>query len=138
MDEFKRKFSSWLWMFCMAFFMCYTLLMMPKADPPVIAVLFAAMYFPTTIVTTIVELIFLGNGKKIVELLGFVLDLVLTILVSGYWIMMILVGGNTMLGHGILCISVNVLIVGVMAFKAFYKEDKARYYQKTGKERRRR
>lgn len=126
MEEFKRKFSSWLWMFCMAFFMCYTLLMMPKADPPVIAVVFAAIYFPTTIVTTIVELIFLGNGKKIVELLGFVLDLVLTILVSGYWIMMILVGGNGMMGHGLLCISINVLIVGVMAFKVFYKEDFAR------------
>lgn len=121
MEEFRRKFSSWLWMFCMAFYLCYSILVMPKANPSVLAFGFAAIYFPTTLVTTVIELVYLGNGRRVVEMLGFVLDLVLTILVSGFWIVMIVAYGNDMLGHGILCISVNVLIAGVMAFKVFYK-----------------
>ena len=44
MEEASRKLASWLWMFCLAFYLCYGFLMMQIANPPISAFAFGALF----------------------------------------------------------------------------------------------
>lgn len=109
-------------MFCLAFYLCYGFLMMQIANPPILAFAFGALYFPTTLVTAVVELLYLGGKKKTPLLIGLVMDVMMTFLVSSFWVMMVLRGGSAMMAHGILSISINVLISITLGLQIYRRQ----------------
>ncbi|MBP0973329.1 MAG: hypothetical protein J5851_05415 [Oscillospiraceae bacterium] len=115
----KRLYDYLLAALCLIAGIVFFVLEYPKAESPLVLLVFIAMLLPTIPLTIVFELIHaLTKHRQKAEQICLILDILGTALLSAFWFMMILVGGKNNLPLAATSICTNVAITVIVAIKA--------------------
>lgn len=115
----NRRFTIFFAVLCTVLFVGIVIVFAPRAEEFWVVPVMCALYFPVLPITAIVESIGLigKTGKQSIERIGLSLDILGSILMGGFWLFMVLRGGNSNLPMALTVIGINVVITVLLGIK---------------------
>ena len=109
---------------CIAAYIALCIVNYPQAESLGALLVFMALFFPTLPVTASAELLYLAAGRrKWTEITGFVLDILGTVLMSAYWFLMVIGGGDKNKSAALAVILINAAVTAFLGLKLKFQKE---------------
>ena len=113
-----------LLLICAAAYIVLCIVNYPQAESLGVLLVLMALFFPTLPVTALAELLYLAEGRrKWTETAGFVLDILGTVLMSAYWFLMVIGGGDKNKPMALPVILINTAVTAFLGLKLKFQKE---------------
>ena len=106
---------------CIAAYIALCIVNYPQAESLGALLVLMALFFPTLPVTASAELLYLAAGRR--KWTGFVLDILGTALMSAYWFLMVIGGGDKNKSAALAVILINAAVTAFFGLKLKFQKE---------------
>ena len=115
--KLNRVLSIILCVLCITAFIAACIVMLPQAEDALAVPVLLAMMLPALLITAVTELAVLLTGKPLLERLGLLADVCGSFLMGGFWLLMLLQGGDRNLPWAIAVLLTNGITTVLLCIK---------------------
>ena len=120
----KKIKNLLLLLICAAAYIVLCIVNYPQAESLGALLVLMALVFPTLSVTALAELLYLAEGRrKWTETAGFVLNILGTVLMSAYWFLMVIGGGDKNKSAALAVILINAAVTAFLGLKLKFQKE---------------